>query len=400
MKILIIHNNYGKYSGEEAVVEAQIKLFLDNGHQVITYFRSSEEIEQISYGKLKAFFSGIYSTYSIQHVKELIQKELPDLVHVHNLYPLISPAILPVIKKMGIPIVMTVHNYRLLCPNGLFFHHGQICEKCTESFKEVNCIIHNCEGSLFKSTGYAIRNLWARINKYYKDYVDIFLCLTEFQKNKLIKNKFPIERCKVLPNFYEKEIREFNYEISEKNYLAFTGRISPEKGISILLDAAKQLPNIPFRLAGRINTDYMNKLKIPDNVFFLGMLNSDELSDFYKGARFLVLPSIWYEGFPMVLPEAMAHGLPLIVPNIGGFPEIAEENVNALLFENGNFNSLALQIDKLWQDPELSAILAVNSYSKLLSNYTSQVYYNQLLHIYRQLLKKTRYSTQYKTNFR
>lgn len=130
------------------------------------------------------------------------------------------------------------------------------------------------------------------------------------------------------------------------------------------------------------------------------MLNSDELSDFYKGARFLVLPSIWYEGFPMVLPEAMAHGLPLIVPNIGGFPEIAEENVNALLFENGNFNSLALQIDKLWQDPELSAILAVNSYSKLLSNYTSQVYYNQLLHIYGQLLKKTRYSTQYKTNFR
>ena len=192
MKILIIHNKYGKFSGEEAVVEAQIKLLRANKHEVITYFRSSEELEAMPNAKLKAFFSAIYNPKSIRELKELLVKENPDVVHIHNMYPLISPAILPVIKKMGIPIVMTVHNYRLLCPNGLFFNKGQICEKCTGALKELNCITNNCESSLFKSSGYAARNFWARKKDYYLNNVDLFLCLTEFQKNKLATSWYAI----------------------------------------------------------------------------------------------------------------------------------------------------------------------------------------------------------------
>jgi len=388
VKILLIHNKYGKFSGEEAVVEAQINLLKSNGHRVITYFRSSEELESMPNGKFKAFFAALYNPKSIKAIKELILKEKPDLVHIHNLYPLISPAILPVIKKMGIPIVMTVHNYRLVCPNGLFFNKGEICEKCTGKSKEINCITNNCVGSLFKSTGYALRNFWARKKEYYLNNVDLFLCLTEFQKNILIANGFAKDKCEVQPNFYNKEIKELDYTIANRNYVAFAGRISPEKGIPLLLEAAKKLPHIPFQLAGSIREGYEKELEIPKNVTLRGMLASHELSDFYGKARFLVLSSIWYEGFPMVFPEAMAHKLPIIAPKMAGYPEIAEDNFNGLLFESGNVNSLAEVIDILWNNHGLSEKLASNGFEKVQHKYSSEVYYKQLENAYSQLIKK------------
>src|SRR5690606_19842749 len=128
------------------------------------------------------------------------------IVHVHNLYPLISPAILPRIKKFKIPVFMTVHNYRLLCPNGLLYTHGSICEKCTGGFRELNAIINNCEGSIFKSAGYALRNYWARKAKYYSANVDAFLCLTNFQLNKLISEGLEESKCFLLSNMYQAEI--------------------------------------------------------------------------------------------------------------------------------------------------------------------------------------------------
>ncbi|SNR36953.1 glycosyltransferase family 4 protein [Lutibacter flavus] len=388
MKILLIHNKYGKFSGEEAVVDAQIKLLKTNGHKVITYFRSSEELEVMPNAKIKAFFTAFYNPRSIRDTKDLLVKENPDIVHIHNMYPLISPAILPVIKKMGIPIVMTVHNYRLLCPNGLFFNKGSICEKCTGLGKEINCITNNCEGSIFKSTGYALRNFWARKKEYYLNNVDLFLCLTEFQKKKLVANGFAKENCEVLPNFYNKEIKNLDYNMAERNYVAFAGRISPEKGIPLLLKTAKKLPRIPFQLAGEMRKGYAKELEIPENVIFRGMLNSQNIRDFYSKARLYIHSSVCYEGFPMVFPEAMAHKLPIIAPKMAGYPEIAEENFNGLLFETGNADSLAETIDKLWQNHKLSEKLSSNGFEKVKEKYSSDVYYKTLKKNYDQLLNK------------
>jgi glycosyltransferase involved in cell wall biosynthesis len=388
MKILIIHNKYGKFSGEEAVVGSQIKLLRTNGHQVITYFRSSEELETMTNAKIKAFFSAFNNQKSIQEIKNLITQEQPDIVHVHNLYPFISPAILPVIKKMGYPIVMTVHNYRLLCPGGLFFNKGAICEKCTGSVKELNCIVNNCEGSLFKSTGYALRNFWARINHYYIQNVDVFLCLNEFQKSKLVANSFSSVKCDVLSNFYNRKIEDVEYNISDRNYVAFAGRISPEKGISLLLDSAKNLPHIDFQLAGGIRNGYANELEIPNNVTFRGLLAHEELSHFYQNALFLVLSSIAYEGFPMVFPEAMAHKLPIIAPNMAGYPEVVEEGINGLLFETGNASSLANAIKKLWNNKDMSKKMGENGFKKMQKKYNAEVYYKQLENNYNKVLKK------------
>ncbi|WP_456376526.1 glycosyltransferase family 4 protein [Lutibacter sp.] len=387
MKILLIHNKYGKFSGEEAVVESQIKLLRANGHQVITYFRSSEELEEMPNGKLKAFFSAFFNPNSITDVKELIRKVKPNLVHIHNLYPLISPAILPVIKKMGFPIAMTVHNYRLLCPNGLFFNKGEICEKCIGTGKELNCIINNCEGSILKSTGYALRNFWARTRNYYKYNVDSFLCLTEFQKNKLVVNGFSAAKCRVIPNFYNKEIKKLEIDSSKRNYVAFAGRLSPEKGIRDLLEAARKLPNIPFKLAGGVREGYLDELDIPENVTLVGMLNAREFSDFYKNARFFILTSICYEGFPMVFPEAMAHQLPIIAPNMAGYPEIVEENKNGLLFNPGNTKALASAIQELWDNHKRCKEMGENGFKKVKKQYSANAYYQKLISAYQRLLK-------------
>ncbi len=388
MKLLIIHNKYGKHSGEEAVVDAQINLLKSKGHQVITYFRSSIELEKMKNGKIKAFFSAFYNSKTIREIKALINKERPDIVHIHNLYPLISPAILPEIKKLGIPIAMTVHNYRLLCPNGLFFSNGSICEKCTGFGKELNCISNNCESSLFKSTGYALRNLWARTNKSYINTVDAYLCLTEFQKGKLVANHFDANKCFVIPNLYSKVTTNVDYNMNDRNYVAFSGRVSPEKGLPILLGAAKNLPHINFQVAGQMREGYEKELEIPNNVTLRGMLNTNEMELFYSKARLFVLTSIYYEGFPMVLPEAMAFKLPIIVPNMAGFPEIAKNDFNGLLFEPENIKSLTEVISNVWNNEIKLKQLGTNGFNKMKTKYSTSSYYDLLESAYLSILKQ------------
>lgn len=384
MKILLIHNKYLNFSGEEAVFEAQLNLLESNGHEAITYVRSSQEIGKMKFGKIKAFLSAFNNNRVKKAIYKILQKESPDVVHIHNLFPLISPSILPMINKTGIPIVMTVHNYRLVCPNGLFFSNNSICEKCTSGLKEINCITNNCEDSISKSIGYALRNYWARKNKYYLNNINKYLCLTEFQGKKLIANGFSEEKIEVIPNSYNHLIRNLDYKISIRKYVAFAGRISSEKGISILLEAARKLPDIPFRLAGKISSSYLVELDIPSNVVLVGMLNQNDLATFYEKARCFVLSSICYEGFPMVLPEAMAHKLPIVAPNMAGYPEIAEDYVNGFLFESGDANSLAIAIRKIWNRTVSSQKMAENNFRKVKLIYSSKQYYNQLVNMYQQ----------------
>lgn len=390
----MIHNKYGKHSGEEAVVDAQIKLLEENGHNVVTYFRSSEELEIMPFAKARAFVLGLRNGKAINEIKEIITKEKPDIAHVHNLYPLISPAVIPVIKSFGVPVAMTVHNYRLLCPNGLFFTKGSVCEKCTGPKKELNSIINNCEGSVMKSTGYALRNFWARITKKYENYVDRYLCLNDFQAEKLIKNGFEAHKFEIIPNFYNKQFEDKNYDLSKRNYIAFAGRISPEKGLPILIEAAKKLPNITFQLAGLMRPSYKDELpEIPKNVILRGRLNKDEMKIFYENAKLLIHTSICYEGFPMVFPEAMAYKLPIIAPNLAGYPEIVEHNYNGLLFEPENSNNLAQKIVSIFNDEKELKRLGNNGFKKVKQKYSKEFYYDLLKEAYQNMIITPNYKS-------
>ncbi|MCG8432246.1 MAG: glycosyltransferase, partial [Candidatus Omnitrophica bacterium] len=289
-------------------MKAQEKMLRGHGHRVRSYTRSSVELESMRFGKVRAFFAGLRNPVSAREIHKVLEEFRPDVVHIHNLYPLISPSVLPHIRKRGVPVVMTVHNYRLICPNGLFYNKSGICEACAGG-KEWNCIRFNCEESLPKSIGYALRNAWARIGRHYLDNVDAFLCLTAFQKRKLVDNGFKPERCFVLPNFYNGKPHAAEKEATTGSYVAFAGRISREKGIDILYDAARRLPEIRFKIAGKV-ADQVYYDQKPDNVSLEGLLEGERLQEFYAGATVFLLSSVCYEGFPMVFLEAMSFGLP------------------------------------------------------------------------------------------
>ena len=386
MDVLFIHNEYGKFSGEEAVVRTQIELLSKHGVKVSRYFRSSTEIEEIPLGKARAFVNGIYSRRAGREVREKIVQENPDIVHIHNLYPFISPAVLPVIKKYNTSIVMTVHNYRLLCPNGLFYNRTGICERCTGRGKELNCIVYDCEDSFFKSAGYALRNAYARYRRFYIDNVDAFLCLTDFQRQKLVENGYPDQKMFVIPNMFTQRLPE-NISKKENSYIAFAGRISREKGIDLLLDAARLLPNVRFKLAGAVRDGY-KLMNVPENVELCGILQGEKLMHFYKNAFAFVHPSIWYEGFPMVLPEAMAYRLPVIAPRIAGIPEIIEDGYNGVLFTMGIAAELAQKIKYIWENPGKAHELGENGYQKLKKEYLPDVYYERLINVYKHLINE------------
>ena len=391
MRILLIHNSYNKFSGEEAVFDAQEALLKAGGNDVQTYTRSSSELKGMRMGHVQGFFTGLHNSRSVREIRQLISRQStvgspPTIVHIHNLYPLISPAILPIIKSSlhhsitpSPKIVMTVHNYRLICPNGLFFTHGEICERCAGG-KEWNCIRRNCEESVLKSTGYAMRNYWARKKRYYSDNVDAFLCLTGFQKTKLIENGFPERKCHVLPNFLPAQKKETIH--SGQTFAFFAGRLNAQKGFDILAKAASLVPEIPFRVAGSSDPRYISTIPLSKNIVLTGRLPKEEMEQSFNHASFLVFTSKSYEGFPMVFLEAMAAGIPVIAPRMAGYPEIIEDGFNGLLFQPGDAGDLAKNIALLWNDPKLRTRLGENGRKKLESQYSPEMYYRKLMEIY------------------
>lgn len=384
MKILLIHNKYGIETGEERMVSRIADLLRERGHKVKQFFANGLSPNSRWTKKTKAFFSGIYSPEGVRQVKEALKTFEPDLVQVQNLYPRLSPWILPAIREEGIPIVMRCANYRLVCPNGLFLSRGQICERCLGG-REYWCVLRNCEGSLPKSLGYALRNYIARSRRLYLDHVNLFYAQTEFQKRKLVEGGIPENRIAVIPNMMDADTTLVESPIGD--YLAFVGRGSPEKGISTLLKAATKLPEILFRLAGDFwRLPQVEKQK-PPNVEVLGHLSGARLVEFYRNCRLLVFPSTWYEGFPGVLLEAMYWGKPVVCSRLGGLSEIVEDGVHGLLFEPGDYHDLAKKVNQLWARPELCVEMGRRGREKVLREYSPQKYYQRLLEVYKKAFK-------------
>lgn len=379
MRILIVHNEYGKFSGEEAVVQSLSQLLEEHGHQVHYFSRSSAAIPGMRLGNIRAFFSGIYSFSSRNAMRRCLREFTPDIVHVHNVFPLISPSVLGVCRRAGVPVVMTVHNYRLVCPNGLHMNDGHICEKCCGG-REYHCLLNNCEGSYFKSLGYFLRNYFARKFCLFKRNVLMFACLTEFQRQRLIEEGFDAAKIVVIPNMVDDGSIEPSKSVGD--YVGFVGRVSPEKGVDTLVEAARDLPEIMFKAAGVFDRMKVLVADSPENFEFIGPVKHEKISEFYKSSRLVVLPNICFEGFPMILPEAMLSAKPIIASRIGGIPEIVDDGKAGLLFEPGNHEDLARKIKKLWDNPELCRKMGQAGREKALREYSSEKYYSHLMAVY------------------
>ena len=384
MKVLLIHNKYGIDSGEERMVRRIAALLQERGHRVDCLLEDSVPPDAGFPAKGIAFVRGIYCMEGARKVRNRVRTFRPDIVQVQNLYPSLSPWVLPAIRQEDIPVVMRCANYRLVCPNGLLLSHGEVCERCLGGHEQW-CVLRNCEGSLPKSLGYALRNFVARTRRLYRDNVTLYYAQTDFQKRKLVAGGFPASRIEVVPNMVD--TCNPPREMQVGHYVGFAGRGSPEKGVATLLQAARTCSDLPFRLAG----DFWRMPEVakgkPDNVELLGHLSGPRLEEFFRDCRLLVLPSTCYEGFPGVVLDAMLRGKPVVCSRIGGLPEIVNEGVNGLLFEPGDAADLVAKIEWLWSRPELCAKMGQAGREKVLREYSPARYYERLMQVYRRALE-------------
>jgi len=373
---------------------AAISLMLrKKGLKVFFLERNSQNVQGL-WWKMHAFKEGIYSSSAKKELSYILTIEHPDVVHVHNVYPLISPSVLVACRKSDMPVVMTCHNYRLICPTGVFFDEGEICERCNGG-REYWCVLKNCRENIFESIGYALRTAVARKFLLFKDYVTLFIALTEFAKNRLIKAGFPEECIVVVPNMVS--IPDSAIDPSGGRYVAFVGRMSSEKGVDTLLEAAARVPEVGVRLAGDGPIKPQLAEKAPRNATFMGWLHKAQLASLYRKARFVVVPSICFETFGLTAAEAMSHGLPVIASRTGGLPEIVEDVVTGFLFEPGNAEELADKMKLLWESPNLCQEMGQAGREKAIREYSEDVYYERLMAVYKKAIEINKERKQHKT---
>lgn len=387
MRILYIHNDYAKPSGEEHASGELIQLLREHGHVVEKYSRSSAEIADSAFGKIKSFFTGIWNPLEAKRLRIYLKRFKPDVAIVQNLYPLLSPSIFKPLKDIHVPVVMRCPNYRLFCPGGLCLDNdGHICEKCFGRGKEWWCIRKNCEKSLFKSVGYAARNAVARKSKAILNGVDVFIVQSAFQKEKFILQGIQGERIGILPGIAP-VITESEEEVQIGNWFTFVGRVSEEKGIYEFIEAAKHLPHLTFKVAGNLDGNFKKPTDMPTNVEFTGFLKGRELDDLYRKSRAIVVPSKWYEGFPNVIVRGMLLKRPVITSDIGAMQSIIDNGVNGITVSPGDTKALKKAIEELSKDENKSIEYGLKGYEKASSLYSREQIYLSLQSIINQAVK-------------
>lgn len=385
MRILLVHNAYAKPSGEEQAVQSIADLLESQGHHVAWLTRCSAEVTGSLPRKVAATFGGIYNPLARAEISRLLDSTPIDIVQIQNLFPQISPAIIRPCRERGIPVVMRCPNYRLFCPQGLFLSGGEVCERCAGG-REWNCVLRNCTGSRPKSVAYALRNAAIRLSRTILGQVSAFMVLSGFQRRKFIEYGIEPERLAVIPNF-SAVVGEAG-EWSPGGTVGFVGRISREKGLSQLIEAARAMPDIPFAVAG--GWDGMPEIResAPANVAFHGFLGGAALDEFYRRARLIVCPSIWYEGFPNVVARAMAAGKPVVACRIGAMPEIVVDHETGLLFEPGDIGSLVGHIRRIYHDESVCRAMGRAGRLRVEREYSPDAVYRKLMAVYWQALSR------------
>jgi glycosyltransferase involved in cell wall biosynthesis len=398
MKILQLHNRYQIPGGEEGVVQAEQALLKAQGHQVRLLEVTNDDIVGLA-AKARAAVNAIYSRAARKQVLAEIDDFSPDLVHVHNFFPLLSPSVYDACRDRHIPVVQTLHNYRLACPKAMFFRDNQICEACLEQGSLLPAVVHGCyRASRPESAVVALMLAWHRQRQTWSDRVDAYIALTAFQKSKLVQAGLPAAKIHVKPNFAFAPEPDHPPDHPPANppanspepYVLFVGRLAEEKGIAVLISAYLHDPTLPpLKIVGdgplrAALEQQVGVANLADRVRFLGRQSGPEVRQWMQQAQCLVFPSIWYEGFPLTIAEAFSCGLPVIVPNLGSMAEIVQDGVTGFHFAPRDGADLAAKIGQLMAQPrQRMGRLAQQVYA---TQYSPLVNYEQLLKIYRSVL--------------
>jgi len=383
MRVLQVHNTYQQHGGEDAVVRAEYELLRRFGHEVEQYIVSNDAIGGWR-DALRAGLTAHYSPASREIVKAVIRRFRPDVVHVHNFFPLVTPSVYDACHETNVAVVQTLHNFRLVCPGAQLTRNGTICELCVHA-SPYRYIHHRCyRGSLSGTLVSAHMVATHRRRNTWSTRVDRFIALTEFARDKYMEAGFPGERIAVKPNFLEASMAEGSLSRERRGAL-FVGRMSEEKGVGTLFKAFGSI-DIPLRVAGDGPMMDWAKASASENITLLGALDAAAVAREMARAAFLVFPSEWYEGFPMTLVEAYAAGLPVIASRLGSMNEIIRDGKTGLLFEPCNADDLAARALALNASPKLREKMGAAGRSLFLSRYTGKVNHETLRRIYEEAI--------------
>jgi glycosyltransferase involved in cell wall biosynthesis len=336
-----------------------------------------------------------------REIASLLHKQKPDLVHVHNTFLMVSPSIYSACREAHIPVVQTLHNYRLLCPVAIFFRRGRACEECLEHGLWRG-VLHGCyRHSRAETSAVALMLAVHRWLGTWTWGVNCFIALTGFSRQKFIEGGIPAEKIAVKPNFVYPDPMAVNHQSSIANHKSpqgsalFVGRLSPEKGVVTLLAAWQRLQvRIPLRIIGggpeRVFLEARAKQMELSEVRFIGHLPRDEVIAALKGAWCLVFTSQWYENFPVTIVEALACGVPLICSRLGAMEEMVADGRTGLHFAPGDADDLAAKVEWGWSHPEEMAAMGRAARAEFEAKYTAERNYEMLMEIYEHVLRDRR----------
>ena len=402
MNLLLINKFFWKKGGSEAVYFSEMDLLKAHGHQVIPFSMQDKRnftseyakyfVSNIDYAnaglkeKLTAAGRIIYSVEAKQKIDCLLQDHKIDIAHFHIFQHQISPSVFGPLRKAGIPLVLTLHDFKPICPNYLMYTNGHICENC-KGRKFYNCMLNSCtKNSKFKSMINMVEMYFHYLMGYYKN-VARYIAVSEFYRQKMIEFGFPPEQITLIPNFIDTE--KFQYIGQDKGYGLYFGRLSDEKGLNTLLKACTNTRDVPILIAGTGPAEEELQKKAStlglEHVTFIGYKSGQELIDLLAGASFTILPSEWYENCPMSVLESLAVGTPVIGSRSGGIPELIEEEQDGLTFEMGNADDLADKMNRLWRSATQRREMGLNGSKKIASQYTAKIHYNRLMRLYTEL---------------
>jgi len=387
VKILLAHNEYQQPGGEDVVFEQEKRILERGGHEVLTYKRSNHEIEELSArGRGALVIRTVWASDTHQDFGALLDREKPDVVHIHNTFVMISPSIYSACRTQGVPVVQTLHNFRLLCPGAQFLRDGKICEDCV-NHSLLRSVWHGCyRDSRPATASVALMLAWHRQAGTWDELVDCYIALTDFARNKFIASGFAPEKIVVKPNFVDPDPGAKQIPGTSALYI---GRLSKEKGLHTLLNAWKRLPKCcSLQIIGdgpeREALEAEAQRHGLSSVRFRGRLSHEESLTAMKSASFLILPSEWYEGFPMTIAESFACGTPVISSKLGAMEEIIAHSRTGLHFTPGDSEDLARKVEWAFAHPSEIAAMGRAARREYEARYTSERAYTQLMTIYEQ----------------
>jgi len=390
VNVLMVHNRYLHRGGEDTSYECERRLLLHRGHEIHEYVKDNHEVAASR--AWKAGLRAIWSSEDYQQLRARIRSIHPNIVHVHNSFPLISPAVYYAAKSEGIPVVQTLHNYRLLCPSAIFFRDGHPCEDCLGKAIPLPGVAHGCYRdsramsavvATMLTTHRAIRT-WTRM-------VDVYVALTQFARDKFIQGGLPGEKIIIKPHFVGPDP---GYEKGEGGYALFVGRLSVEKGVDTLLEAWNLLDGkIPLKVVGEgpLEQSVANASGRADNIEYLGQKNASEVAELMGNARLVIVPSECYETFGRVIIEAYAKGTPVIASQIGALAELVMPCRTGLLFRPSDPTDLAEKVRWSYEHPR--ELAEMRSYAREVyeEKYTSTRNYDMLIAIYEHAVDRVRH---------